>query len=50
MAKVNCSNYLVEKIEEIAELVDLLNQKYDYVSVLGTDVKGKTFQVSKTSM
>ena len=50
MAKVNCSNYLVEKIEELAELVDLLNQKYDYVSVLGTDVKGKTFQVSKTSM
>lgn len=50
MAKVSCSQYLVEKIEDMAQLVDSLNQTYEYVSILGCDVKGKTFKVTSHDM
>ena len=34
----------------IKKLVETLNESYKYVSVLGTDTKGKTIRVSKTSI
>lgn len=50
MAKIECSDYLLNKLDDMAELIDALNQKYEYASILGCDTKGKTFSVSATDM
>lgn len=50
MAKIECSDYLMNKMDDMAELVDRLQETYPYASVLGTDTKGKTFLVSATDM
>lgn len=47
MAKIECSMFLKEKIEPMSMLVDRLNDEFDYVSILGSDTKGKTLQVSR---
>lgn len=46
MAKIECSDYLKNKIDAMSLLVDRLNAYFDYASILGSDTKGKTFQVS----
>lgn len=50
MAKIECSSYLMNKVDDMAELVELLNEDFDYVSILGSDTKGKTFQVTAGDM
>lgn len=42
------SKYLTEHKDDLKLLVKLLSNKYSYVSVLGTDVYGKTYLVQKT--
>ncbi len=44
------SKYLKKKKPLIKQLVASLSQKYDFVSVLGTDVKGKVYSVDKSSV
>lgn len=47
--KVNTkfSDFLVSKERSAKKLIDILSKNFDYVSVLGTDVFGKVFSVSK---
>lgn len=44
------SKYLKKKKPIIKNLVATLSKKYDFVSVLGTDVKGKVYSVDKSSV
>lgn len=44
------SKYLKKKKPIIKNLVATLSEKYDFVSVLGTDVKGKVYSVDKSSV
>ncbi|WP_234122432.1 TldD/PmbA family protein [Clostridium hydrogenum] len=46
--KVKGSKFLLNSKPIIKELVRMLSEKYKYVSVLGTDTRGKTYSVSKT--
>ncbi|PWJ91268.1 TldD protein [Oceanotoga teriensis] len=46
--RVLFSNYLDDQIEKLKEILDILNKKYKYASVLGNDIKGKNFTFSKT--
>ncbi|NLJ41170.1 MAG: TldD/PmbA family protein, partial [Clostridiales bacterium] len=46
--KVAISKYLTEQKDNIKQLVDLLSRDFEHVSVLGTDVKSKTYFVNKT--
>lgn len=46
--KVKGSRFLANSKPIIKKLVSMLSEKYKYVSVLGTDTKGKTYSVSKT--
>lgn len=50
MKKVNPSTYLLGKKERIKELVSILSREFKYVSVLGTDVKGKSYSVQRTGI
>lgn len=50
MAKVECTQYLTSKLDDMAELVEILNQTFDYASILGCDTKGKTFLVTASDM
>ncbi|WP_392486732.1 TldD/PmbA family protein [Haloimpatiens sp. FM7315] len=43
------SDFLVKTRPSIKKLVDILSKHYKYVSILGSDTCGKTFEVSKTS-
>jgi TldD protein len=45
--KVVNSEFLVNCKPLIGKLVSILSENYEYVSVLGTDTKGKSFRVSK---
>ena len=44
------SEFLVRSKPLIRKLITLLSADYEYVSVLGTDTKGKTYTVSKTGI
>ena len=44
------SKYLKKKKPLVKSLVEKLSSKYDFVSVLGTDVKGKGYFVDKSSV
>lgn len=46
--KVEKSKYLTNSKPLLRKLIELLSVDYQYVSVLGTDVKGKSYLVSKT--
>lgn len=46
--QVSMSKYLKEQKSTLKKLVDLLSKDFAYVSILGTDVKGKIYSVSKT--
>lgn len=48
--KVVNSEFLVKCKPLIGKLVSILSKNYEYVSVLGTDTKGKSFRVSKTGV
>lgn len=48
--KVENSEFLENNKPLIGKLVSMLSESYDYVSVLGTDTKGKNFRVSKTGI
>jgi len=48
--KVANSEFLVNCKPLIGKLVSILSEDYEYVSVLGTDTKGKSFRVSKTGV
>lgn len=45
--KVKDSEFLSNSKELIRKLINKLAESYEYVSVLGTDTKGKSFRVSK---
>ncbi|WBW95621.1 TldD/PmbA family protein [Oceanirhabdus sp. W0125-5] len=47
---VKISEFLVNKKPLIKKLIDMLSDTYEYVSVLGTDCRGKEYQVSKTGV
>ncbi len=44
------SSYLKKKKSLVKELVELLGKEYSFVSVLGTDVQGKSYAVDKSSI
>lgn len=46
--KIQCSDFMRDKIEEMQEFIDCLSGKFEKVSILGTDVSGLTFRVSRT--
>lgn len=48
--RVMGSEFLMNKKPLIKKLVDVLSESYNYVSVLGTDTKGKSYRVSKTDI
>jgi len=48
--KVENSEFLSNSKELIGKLISKLSESYEYVSVLGTDTKGKCFRVSKTGI
>jgi len=48
--KVENSEFLSNSKELIGKLISILSESYEYVSVLGTDTKGKSFRVSKTGI
>lgn len=50
MKKVNPSKYLLGKKERVKELVSILSREFKYVSVLGTDLKGKNYSVQRTGI
>lgn len=48
--QVTMSSFLIEKKPILKELISLLEKEYKYVSILGTDTKGKTYNVLKTGV
>lgn len=48
--KVSNSKFLVSSKPVISKLITMLSKNYKYVSVLGTDTKGKSFRVSKAGI
>lgn len=48
--KVSNSSFLEKSKPLIKKLISRLSQSYSYVSVLGTDTKGKSYKVSKTEI
>lgn len=50
MAKIECSDYLKNKIDAMSELIEQLNTYFDYASILGCDTKGKSFMVNRGDM
>lgn len=48
--KVVNSEFLTSNKPLIGKLIKILSENYKYVSVLGTDTKGKSFRVSKTGI
>jgi TldD protein len=45
--KVNKSDFLINSKTLVRQLIQQLSKTYSYVSVLGTDTRGKTYRVSK---
>jgi len=50
MMKVGKSRFLLDKRPALKKLVGLLGETYPYVSILGTDVAGKTYRVTTTGI
>ncbi|MBH1941045.1 TldD/PmbA family protein [Mobilitalea sibirica] len=48
--KAVMSDFLVSSKPLVRKLIDRLSKTYSYVSVLGTDTKGKSYVVSKTAI
>lgn len=48
--KVKGSRFLQQSKPLLKKLLQLLSAEYEYVSILGTDVKGTSYQVSKTTV
>jgi TldD protein len=48
--KVKISKYLLNQKSYIQKLVQTLSRDYKYVSILGSDVKGKRYTIQKTSV
>ncbi len=48
--KVVNSKFLANSKPIICKLISILSKNYEYVSVLGTDINGKSFRVSKTDI
>ena len=48
--KVTMSSFLVSQKPILKKLVCLLSENYKYVSILGTDTKGKQYNVQKTGI
>ncbi len=48
--KVGKSRFLLDKRPALKKLVGLLGETYPYVSILGTDVAGKTYRVTTTGI
>ena len=46
--RVSMSKYLINQKDILRELVVILSKDFKYVSVLGTDVRGKSYSVYKT--
>ena len=46
--KVPNSKFLENSKPLLGELINKLSETYEYVSILGTDTKGKSYKVSKT--
>ena len=45
--QVKMSNYLIEIKPKVVELIKLLSETFDYVSVLSTDVCGTSYRVGQ---
>ena len=45
--EVKMSNYLIEIKPKVVELIKLLSETFDYVSVLSTDVCGTSYRVGQ---
>lgn len=50
LMKVGYSEFLTNSKPLIRNLINKLSEIYEYVSVLGTDTKGKSFKVTKTGI
>lgn len=48
--QVTKSQFLAESKPLLKKLVQILSENYEYVSVLGTDTKGKSYRVSNTAV
>ncbi|WP_238916045.1 TldD/PmbA family protein [Clostridium sp. YIM B02555] len=48
--KVVKSEFLSNSKAVVSKLISMLSEEYKYVSVLGTDIKGKSYRVSKTGI
>jgi TldD protein len=48
--KVSMSNFLIRQKPILKRIVSILSKKYKYVSILGTDTKGKLYKVQKNSI
>lgn len=48
--KVSMSNFLKDQKPILKQLVNVLSKEFSYVSVLGTDTKGKTYSVRRTGV
>lgn len=48
--KVTMSNFLINQKPNLKKLVSLLSESYKYVSILGTDTKGKLYNVQRTGI
>jgi len=49
MRKLKTSNFLLDNKEKLKQIVSELGKEFDYVSILGTDVKGQKYTVSTAS-
>jgi TldD protein len=48
--KVSMSSFLINQKPILKKIVSILSQSYEYVSILGTDTKGKMYNVQKTGI
>lgn len=48
--KVSMSSFLIRQKPILKRIVSILSEKYKYVSILGTDTKGKLYKVQKNSI
>ncbi|MGK0468905.1 TldD/PmbA family protein [Clostridium sp.] len=48
--KISMSSFLISQKPILKRIVSILSKKYKYVSILGTDTKGKLYKVQKTSI
>jgi len=48
--KVSMSSFLISQKPIMKKIVSLLSENYKYVSILGTDTKGKLYNVQRTGI